>query len=60
MLTGTELLATVKDAYREAGGRVDVGFADGAIEVEWAGGRGTERMTLRFAAGETELRRTDR
>jgi hypothetical protein len=34
--------------------------ADGAIEVEWAGARGTERMTLRFAAGETELRRTDR
>ncbi|MCS5691086.1 tetratricopeptide repeat protein [Cyanobium sp. FGCU-6] len=24
-----------KDAYREAGGRVDVGFADGAIEVAW-------------------------
>jgi Flp pilus assembly protein TadD len=24
-----------KDAYREAGGRVDVGFADGAIEVNW-------------------------
>jgi tetratricopeptide (TPR) repeat protein len=24
-----------KDAYREAGGRVDVGFCDGAIEVDW-------------------------
>jgi tetratricopeptide (TPR) repeat protein len=24
-----------KDAYREAGGRVDVGFCDGAIEVNW-------------------------
>jgi tetratricopeptide (TPR) repeat protein len=24
-----------KDAYREAGGRVDVGFAGGAIEVNW-------------------------
>ena len=24
-----------KDAYREAGGRVDVGFGDGAIEVNW-------------------------
>ena len=24
-----------KDAYREAGGRVDVGFAGGAIEVSW-------------------------
>ena len=27
--------AYFKDAYREAGGRVDVGFADGAIEVAW-------------------------
>lgn len=33
---------------------------DGAFEVEWADGRGNGRMTLRFAAGETELRRTDR
>ncbi len=24
-----------KDAYREAGGRVDVGFSDGVIEVNW-------------------------
>ena len=24
-----------KDAYREAGGRVDVGFCDGQIEVNW-------------------------
>jgi tetratricopeptide (TPR) repeat protein len=24
-----------KDAYREAGGRVDVGFSDGQIEVNW-------------------------
>jgi hypothetical protein len=24
-----------KDAYREAGGRVDVGFSDGLIEVNW-------------------------
>ena len=27
--------AYFKDAYREAGGRVDVGFAGGAIEVNW-------------------------
>jgi Flp pilus assembly protein TadD len=27
--------AYFKDAYREAGGRVDVGFAAGAIEVNW-------------------------
>ena len=30
------MIAYFKDAYREAGGRVDVGFADGAIEVAWA------------------------
>ena len=29
------VIAYFKDAYREAGGRVDVGFADGAIEVAW-------------------------
>ena len=27
--------AYYKDAYREAGGRVDVGFCDGQIEVNW-------------------------
>ena len=27
--------AYYKDAYREAGGRVDVGFSDGQIEVAW-------------------------
>ena len=27
--------AYYKDAYREAGGRVDVGFSEGAIEVNW-------------------------
>jgi tetratricopeptide (TPR) repeat protein len=29
------VIAYYKDAYREAGGRVDVGFAGGAIEVNW-------------------------
>ena len=27
--------AYYKDAYREAGGRVDVGFSEGQIEVNW-------------------------
>jgi hypothetical protein len=29
--------AYFKDAYREAGGRVDVGFSEGAIEVNGGG-----------------------
>ena len=29
------VIAYYKDAYREAGGRVDVGFSEGQIEVNW-------------------------
>ena len=29
------VIAYYKDAYHEAGGRVDVGFSDGQIEVNW-------------------------
>jgi tetratricopeptide (TPR) repeat protein len=47
--------AYFKDAYREAGGRVDVGFADGAIEVSWEpqGGQvpASETITAHLEAG---------
>ena len=44
-----------KDAYREGGGRVDVGFAGGAIEVNWEPQAGqvpaSETITAHLEAG---------
>ena len=39
-----------KDAYREAGGRVDVGFSDGQIEVNWEPKAGQVPASVTIAA----------
>lgn len=42
-----------------AAGATHAAHGTEAFEVEWTTGRGAQRMTLRFAASDRELRRTD-